>query len=82
MKICPICRLRRAKRKSSMCDACGASYDRTAHRDGSVIEAMLWAAKRAWRFANKRRRINEIFDRIRQSREAAGLLDGAEDDPL
>jgi predicted amidophosphoribosyltransferase len=42
------------QRVTEMCDACGRSYDRTAHRDGSIIEALLWAARRARRFERKR----------------------------
>lgn len=32
-----------------MCRPCGESYDRDAHADGSVAEAMRWAADRAVR---------------------------------
>ena len=37
-----------------MCGPCGRSYDRSAHDDGSVFEAMRWAALRARRFERKR----------------------------
>lgn len=39
-----------------MCKSCQRSYDRTAHRDGSVWEAMTWAAGRARRAAERRYR--------------------------
>jgi hypothetical protein len=50
-----------------MCKACGDAYDRSAHRDGSVMEAMAWAAARARRFTMAR-------ERLRVRLDAAGLL--------
>ncbi len=32
-----------------MCSACGRSYDRYAHGDGSIHAALVWAARRARR---------------------------------
>lgn len=68
MKVCLICRNPR-KKSGDMCAPCAKSYDRTAHRDGSVMEAMVWAANRARRFERQRQKRNEIFQRI----EAASL---------
>lgn len=36
------------------CISCSANYDRTAHEDGSVMEAILWAARRARWYAERR----------------------------
>ncbi len=38
----------------AMCRACQASYDRTAHDEGSVMEAIHWAARRARWYAGRR----------------------------
>jgi len=48
---CPICR--RPVPGGHWCTSCKRSYDRTAHRDGSVLEAIAWAANRAWEAAKK-----------------------------
>jgi hypothetical protein len=37
-----------------MCRACSLSYDRTAHDNGSVMGAILWAAKRARWYAERK----------------------------
>jgi hypothetical protein len=37
-----------------MCKQCGRSYDRAANNDGTVREAMRWAAERARRFERRR----------------------------
>lgn len=37
-----------------MCGDCGKSYERQAREDGSVMEAMLWAARRARWYAQRR----------------------------
>jgi hypothetical protein len=42
--------------RAHMCAKCRRSYDRTAHRDGSVMEAMAWAARRARRVERARMR--------------------------
>jgi hypothetical protein len=47
-----------------MCAPCGASYDKTAHRDGSVLEAMLWAAKRARQFVRKKQSDEKLLKAI------------------
>ena len=52
---CAICE-RGCRRTQTMCDR--RSYDRTAHRDGTVMEALVWAANRARRF--ERRRVREL----------------------
>ena len=44
---------------SLLCDACGRSYDRSAHAEGSVAEAMAWAANRAVRLRGSSRRSNK-----------------------
>jgi predicted amidophosphoribosyltransferase len=49
---CVICQ--RPAKRSRLCKLCGRSYDRHAHRDGSVLEAMAWAAARARRFERLR----------------------------
>lgn len=36
------------------CKACRESYDRTAHQDGSVMEAIQWAARSARWYAERR----------------------------
>jgi len=36
-----------------MCGRCQRSYDRSAHRDGTIWEAMVWAANRARRERKK-----------------------------
>lgn len=36
------------------CRACRSSYDRAAHQDGSCMEAILWAARRARWYAERR----------------------------
>jgi hypothetical protein len=63
---CSICGPRRGLR---MCRACSDSYERYAHNDGAVIEAMVWAARRARRFAVAR-------ERLRQRLARTGLLRG------
>jgi DNA invertase Pin-like site-specific DNA recombinase len=52
--LCQICQTHPTS--SVMCDPCGRSYDRTAFRDGSIIEAMAWAAQRARRFERRKTR--------------------------
>jgi len=47
MSRCAICDC--ASLAPNMCARCQRSYDRTAHRDGTIWEAMAWAAKRARR---------------------------------
>jgi hypothetical protein len=39
--------------RKEMCALCGRSYDRDAHHDGSVMGAMVWAARRARYFARR-----------------------------
>jgi predicted amidophosphoribosyltransferase len=52
--VCSICGEPTTK-PTHMCRACGDSYDKHAHDDGSVLEAMLWAARRARWYAERRR---------------------------
>lgn len=52
---CGICNLRLAG-SGRFCSVCGRAYDRNAHNDGTVMEALLWAAKRARFFERKRSR--------------------------
>lgn len=56
MSRCQICGSPRERIAAAMCDGCARSYDRMSHRDGSVMEAMVWAAGRARRAAEKRHR--------------------------
>lgn len=53
--LCIICH---ADAPGFFCDACGRSYDRSAHDEGTVIEAMAWAANRAVRLRAAARRTN------------------------
>lgn len=53
--ICVIC-YERKKCGGNLCTVCGKSYDRNAHNEGTVLEAMVWAAKRARWFERKRQR--------------------------
>lgn len=48
---CPICV---GGCDAQMCRSCARSYDRTAHREGTVMEAMRWAANRARRESARR----------------------------
>lgn len=41
-------------RGTALCAACCRSYDRNGEGDGSVLAAIVWAAKRARRFEAKR----------------------------
>jgi methionyl-tRNA synthetase len=50
--LCPICGERDSV--GLMCKQCGRSYDRDANNDGTVWEAMRWAAERARRFERRR----------------------------
>jgi hypothetical protein len=43
---CPICGSLEGDR-TQMCRACMRAYEREAHTDGSVMEAISWAARRA-----------------------------------
>lgn len=52
--ICEICHAPNP-RGSAMCPSCDRSYDRSAHREGTVYEAMLWAANRACRLRGSTR---------------------------
>lgn len=47
MSRCVICD--NATLMPTMCVRCQRSYDRTAHHDGTILEATMWAAKRARR---------------------------------
>src|SRR5262249_51198931 len=40
----------------TFCEPCGRSYDRSAHEEGTVYEAMRWAANRAVRMRGAIRR--------------------------
>lgn len=51
-----------------MCRPCQRSYDSTAHDDGSVMEAILWAARRARWYAQ--RKTARIARSRRPTREA------------
>lgn len=44
---CGICGLGTPSGLSGMCQGCQRSYDRDAHEEGHVLEAMIWAANRA-----------------------------------
>ena len=46
---CIICEETRESGQVMMCRACCRSYDRFAHQEGSVMEALAWAARRARR---------------------------------
>lgn len=59
-KRCAVCG---TGRRMWMCAACSRSYERSAHADGSVLEAMAWAARRARRFTAERERLR---DRLRR----------------
>jgi hypothetical protein len=59
----------------SLCKACGRSYDRGAHDEGSIREVMRWAANRACRRRGS--------DRIVQLRKLlTDMRDHAEEDDL
>ena len=49
--LCVICGVRPVEKRpavsSTFCRACASSYDTDGGGDGSVMEAILWAAKRA-----------------------------------
>lgn len=53
--LCGVC-LERPKVGVVLCEVCGRSYDRTAFRDCTVIEAIAWAARRTRFFDRKRQR--------------------------
>jgi len=42
-------------RPTNMCRDCEKSYDRSAFDDGSVMAAILWAARRSRWYAERRR---------------------------
>jgi hypothetical protein len=44
---CGICGVGEPAGVSGMCRGCARSYDRDAHEEGHVLEAMIWAANRA-----------------------------------
>lgn len=48
-RLCVVCLLRPAS--IIMCDLCGRSYDRDAARDATIAAVVVWAARRARRFA-------------------------------
>jgi hypothetical protein len=43
-----------------MCKACSESYDAHAHDDGSIIEVISWAARRARWYEQRRKRPGEV----------------------
>jgi hypothetical protein len=49
---CEICKLSLAG-NGRMCGACSDNYERISHDDGSVLEAIIWAARRARWFAQR-----------------------------
>lgn len=53
------------------CTACAKSYEKNAHNDGSVMEAIHWAARRARWYAERRAARNARAavgrDRIKES---------------
>ncbi len=53
--VCGICGEKTVK-PTQMCRACDDVYERDAHQDGSVLEAMLWAARRSRWYAERRGR--------------------------
>lgn len=79
--LCAICHQLPARGRFGMCETCGVSYDRVAHRDGSVIEAMVWAAKRARHFERKRQVAKRLavgpLQRIRKIAKDAVYTGGA-----
>jgi hypothetical protein len=58
-KHCSICG---TSRRWVMCDDCVRLYERDAHNDDSVFEAMRWAAQRARLAAVKRERDRAAHD--------------------
>ena len=50
---CSVC-LERPAKGSYLCEPCGRSYDRYAHRYSDVAYALRWAAKRARRYERRR----------------------------
>jgi len=52
----PRCFVCEGGESSSLCRECGRSYDQEAHDDGGLLEAMAWAARRAWSYARKEAR--------------------------
>lgn len=70
--------------RHGMCEACDRSYDRHAHDEGSVYEAMRWAANRAARLRGVSRwrgslvsisftadEIDMLFDRVSAGAEVS-----------
>lgn len=62
---CAVCGWRR--KSSRMCNACSLAYERFAHDEGTVMEAIVWAARRARRFTAER-------ERLRARMASAGIL--------
>lgn len=59
-----------AARGTALCAACGRSYDRTAHREGTTLEVMAWSAGRARRAqAGELRALRAERDRLRAALE-------------
>ena len=54
-KICHICG-ELTDKPVKICGECRDVYERDAHQDGSMLEAMLWAARRSRWYAERRRR--------------------------
>ena len=75
---CNICLERECRGANWMCEACGRSYDRNAHHEGTVAEAMRWAAERARRFERARVRARlswKVRDLVRLVTQAGGVWD-------
>lgn len=72
--ICEICGMA-TNRPVKMCAQCGIAYDKEAHEDGSVMEAIVWAARRArWyeRRAHRLRLVRAKFIKELQNCPGAG----------
>lgn len=54
-RTCGICG-EKTNKSTRMCADCGTAYEKDAHVDGSVMEAMLWAARRSRWYAQRRRK--------------------------
>lgn len=51
MSTCVVCRRRYKDGDRFMCNQCGRSYDRARDKDVTIMACIIWAAKRARRFA-------------------------------
>lgn len=65
--ICEVCG-QPQERRVPMCRACQRSYDKDACNDGCVLEAIVWAARRARWYVERRASVKRTTKAIRRSR--------------